>query len=263
MLVRQIAYRVQVSLGARMHAAFTLHAFEHNRADIVAPLGEQGLERRNVVLDGVDEPRRQGFERLLFGRLRRSGQRSERPAVEAPIERHDGLGASLVLFGPQASEFDGALVGLGTRIGEEALPRGRVLFFGARVEQTGQKLGNLAASLDIVVIAHMDELRRLCRNRIRHRRMAMSEAHSAYPRHEIEVRAPLVVEHAHALAAHKLDRLACVRAHEVRRLEGLLFCQTHSYPPSSLKDYLVFRTAAQPSSNQRYRSFESLMRVGR
>ena len=111
--------------------------------------------------------------------------------MEAAVERDDDArrggrgGAGLVLpcpggaglhlrplAGVQARQLDGALVGLGARVREEALPRLRVLG-GAVVEQVGEAASHFPTAFDVVVVAHVDELFRLLLQRADDGRMAV------------------------------------------------------------------------------------------
>ena len=148
--------------------------------------------------------------------------------MEAALEHDDHLRARrganrfLLAAGIQARQLDGALVRLGPGVGEERLPRLGISFFGTCVQQIGKLLCQLSATLDVVVVAHVNELGSLPVECFHKRWMAMSEADDADAAQEIEVLLALIVPKAHAFAAHELDRLTAERVHDVGFLELFL-----------------------------------------
>ena len=104
-LLGEATGRLQELGRAGMHAALALHALHHDGADGIPLRFEQGLERRHVVDGRAGEAVRQRPERLLFRRLGRGGQRGERAAMEARIERDDDAraAATVASSAPSAS----------------------------------------------------------------------------------------------------------------------------------------------------------------
>ena len=127
----------------------------------------------------------------------------------------------------QTCELDGAFVGLRARVREKRLPRFALVFRNARVEQIGQLAGHFAATLDVVVVAHMHERFRLRGKGGGNGRVAVPQAHGADTGYEIEVFVAGVVVNVHALAAHQTDRLAPESVHDVGFLKFLFHCKTH------------------------------------
>ena len=116
---------------AGLHAALALHRLEqdggHRRVD-----GRlQGVE---VVPGHVAEALGQRLERLVLGRLAGGVQRGQGAAVERAVGADHDVAA---VAAPLAGQLDGALVGLGARVGEEHLA--------AAAEQAVEGRGHLAA----------------------------------------------------------------------------------------------------------------------
>ena len=245
-LLGEATGRLQELGRAGMHAALALHALHHDGADGIPLRFEQGLERRHVVDGRAGEAVGQRPERLLFRRLGRGGQRGERAAMEARIERDDDAGRGLArsrngglvgafglgarggaLLGVQARKLERAFVRLGAGVGEEASPRRALGFGNARVQQVGHSAGDLAAMLDVIVVAHVHERARLLLERGDERRMAVAEACRPHARHEVKIGAARVVDHLHASSGDELDGLAGVGLHEVGRFEFALLDVGH------------------------------------
>ena len=120
--------------------------------------------------------------------------------------KRTGLG----LPGPLAGELDGAFVGLRARVGEED-PH-------AAAHQPYQLAREFRAVLDVVEVAHVDELAGLLGDRRGDRGMGVPQVDRADPRDEVQVLGSVVVVEAHALAADEQHRLAGVGLHDAGRV---------------------------------------------
>ena len=220
-----------------MHAGLALDGLEHDSTDGVALRLEQRLKRRDVVLRRGREPVGQRLEKLLLGRLCGRGERGERATMEALLHRNDHARGHLPVAAFRldtaarigAGELDGALVRLGARVREERLPRRLVSGGHFFVQRIGEQLAHLPAMLDVVVVAHVDERGCLLGDRAHDGGVAMSQAHRADSRDEVEVLLAGIVANDHAFAFHQLDRLTAERAHDVGFLQLLLFSKTHCF----------------------------------
>ena len=95
----------------RHHAALALYAFDHNARH--GGFGVDGLQCVDVAGGDVLESGHQGLEELVVVILAGGGQRGQRAAVKAVLQRHDGEAVRALLFGRVfAGHLDGALVGL-------------------------------------------------------------------------------------------------------------------------------------------------------
>ena len=180
------------------------------------------------------------LERLLLRGLRSGCKRCKRSTMEAAIKDHDGSRSAIErlldpgivrtrgtsgLFGVlariQAGKFDSALVCLGSGVCVERLPRLGACRIPA-IEQLGDFTGELAAALDVVVVADMDQTLGLILQGLGDSRMAMAKAAHADTRDEIEVFIALGILDLHALARNELDRLAGKSMHNILRFQFLL-----------------------------------------
>ena len=92
----------------------------------------------------MDKARSQGLVQLMEMILSGCRQGGQRPAVEAVLKGHNGVAVHALLPGGILSRrLDGALVGLGTGIGEEHLLHAGFL---------AQELGKLGAGLGVVEV---------------------------------------------------------------------------------------------------------------
>ena len=155
-LARQAANRFHILLGTRMHAAFALHDLKNYGAHVV--IGECRLERRDIVLRNVDESARQRFEGFLLQRLRGGSERRERAAVEAVRDGDDRGTAIAETLRVETRELDGAFIGFCARIREERFPFDGLACVGGTAQDARQLLGDLAAVLDVVIVADVHEL---------------------------------------------------------------------------------------------------------
>ena len=135
--------------------------------------------------------------------------------------RDDAASAACMLLAPTTRGLDCALVGLGAGIGEEDAPLG-ARHVGQHVVDA---LGELAAVLDIVVVAHVDELVCLLLDSRDDFGVVVANAAHADARQEVAVLLAVVVVQARAGTAHELHRLAHERLHEVLGIELLLLLQ--------------------------------------
>ena len=87
--------------------------------------------------------------------------------------------------------------------------------------------GDLAAMLDVIVVAHVHERARLLLERGDERRMAVAEACRSHTRHEVKIGAARVVDHLHAASGDEFDGLAGVGLHEIGRFEFALLDVGH------------------------------------
>ena len=176
-----------------MNAGLALDGLEEHRSDAGALLGEDVTQGVNVVGIDADEATRQRAERVLSPALHRRGNGLHRTAVEALVEADDVKAAVAATLRPEASEFDGALVGLGTRVAKEGAPLLRRV--GARVLRRGhtgiRKLGDAARDLspvlDLEVVRDVQELVDLLLDGTRERGMAVAQTVHGDASEEVEI----------------------------------------------------------------------------
>lgn len=145
------------------------------------------------------------------GRKRRQGA-----AVKALGQRDDEARGQLGIFaggfraatGVQARQLDGALVGLGAGVREEGLPRLGARLIDVGVQHVRQQLGHFPAVLDVVVVAHVDELGRLIAHGLHDGGVAVAEAADTDAGEEIEVLVAGIVDERHAVAFDEFHGLA-------------------------------------------------------
>ena len=208
-----------------MHTAFALHDLENHSAYVV--IGECRLERRDVILWNVGESAGQRLEGLLLQRLRGGSERCERAAVEAVRDGDDGRAAVTETLRVEACELDGAFVGFCARIREERLPLDGLAGIGGAAQNIRQLLGDLAAMLDVVIVADVHEFCGLLLQGFYERGCAVAQTNNADAANEIEVLFAFVIGEHHAVSAHEFDRLAGEGAHHVFRFKFLLLCEAH------------------------------------
>ena len=208
-----------------MHAAFALHDLENYGAHVV--IGECRLERCDVILRNVDESAGQRLEGFLLQRLRGGSERRERAAVEAVRDGDDGRAAVAETLRVETRELNGAFVGFCTRIREERLPLDGLARIGGAAQNIRQLLGDLAAVLDVVIVADVHEFCGLLLQGFYERGCAVAQTNNADAANEIEVLFAFVIGEHHAASAHEFDRLAGEGAHHVFRFKFLLLCEAH------------------------------------
>ncbi len=165
----------------RVHPAFALNGLEHDGADLASKLGKNLAQLINVVGRACHEPARERTEGVLQAILHGGGKRLERAAVKAAAQADDCVPAVAAPLGIQARKLHGALVGLGSRIGEEGFPNLLALLRGSSgthglgialgdstgkhtgarkivVSKLGKQRRDLAAMLDVEVIRYVHEL---------------------------------------------------------------------------------------------------------
>ena len=180
-------------------------------------------------------PARQRLEGLLLGRLGRGGKRRQGAAVEALGQRDDEARGQLGVFagglraatGVQARQLDGALVGLGAGVREEGLPRLGARLIDVGVQHVRQQLGHFPAVLDVVVVAHVDELGRLIAHGLHDGGVAVAEAADADAGEEVEVLVAGIVDERHAVAFDEFHGLAGEGAHHVFGFQGHFAGESH------------------------------------
>ena len=144
---------------------------------------------------------------MFFG-LSGRGQRGQGPPMERVVGADDHVAATA---GPTPGEFEGALVGLGPRVGEEHLPAGLT---GPAVDQAVDRQRNLGPQRVAVEIRHMGQRPGLGRHGIGHDGVRMSERDHSQTRDEVEVALPCRIEEVRPFAPHEGDRRLGVGAHE-------------------------------------------------
>ena len=150
--------------------------------------------------------------------------------MEAAIHRNDGLAAAAHLLGIQASKLDGAFVGFCARVGEEYRPRSAEELRHANVQHVGEELCNLAALLDVIVVANVNELGSLILDGAHNGRMAVAQAVYADASNKVEVGFAFVVFNFHARAFDQQYRLTSEGMHDEMVVELLCFFKTHGVP---------------------------------
>src|SRR5699024_7646216 len=129
------------------HAPLALHQLQHDGAGVgVHQLGQAV----DVPGGGVDEPLVEGPEVLVEAVLPGGGQGGQGAPVEAVDQGDDGAAAlAVVVKAVFAGGLDGALVGLGPRVGEEYL---------AHAGAAAQGLGQLGAGGGVVEVGGVVQL---------------------------------------------------------------------------------------------------------
>ena len=209
-----------------MHTAFALHDLKNDGAYVV--IGESRFERCDIILRNIDESARQRLEGLLLQRLRGGSERCERAAVEAVRDGDDGRAAVAETLRVETRELDGAFVGFCARIREERLPLDGLARIGGAAQNVRQLLGDLAAVLDVVIVADVHELGSLFLQGFYERGCAVAQTNNADAANEIEVLFAFVIGEHHAVSAHEFDRLAGEDAH------ARVWFVPNRYPSSTL-----------------------------
>ena len=127
----------------------------------------------------------------------------------------------------ETRELNGAFIGFCARIREERLPFDGLACVSGAAQDARQLLGDLAAVLDVVIVADVHELGGLLLQGFYERGRAVAQANNADAANEVEVLLPFVIGERHAVSAHEFDRLAGEGAHHVFRFEFLLLCEAH------------------------------------
>ena len=208
-LVAELPHAAQILDRRRLHAAFALNGFQQHRAD---PVVHRRLERREIGERDLAETRRQRCERLLLLGLAGRGERGQRAPVERAVRGDDVIPiGSSVRLAVAPRKLDRALVGFGTGVDEEAAP--------TAAEQAVERRRERCLVLGVEEVRHVQELRRLLRDRGRNRRMRVPERRDREPGEEVEVSTSFAVEQLGAATANELDREPAVGAHHVLGVE--------------------------------------------
>ena len=217
---------LQVLVTQRPHAALALDRLHHDCAHVRA----HGCVECGAVVGGHGtEAHRQRLEGFLEPVLSRGGQRLHGAAVEAALERDDGLTLrALVLDGPAARRLHRALVGFGAGVGKERLPA--ILL----PCQAADLLGDLATVLGVEVVGGLQQLAGLLGDGGRHRRVGVTQRAHGNAGEKVEVLCTFVVIEVDALAAHEELR-AAIGVHHVGGIEfaGLVQSFAHGSSPIS------------------------------
>ena len=178
--------------GQRVNAAFAQDRLEEHETDV---LRHCCAERCDVVRGHEAHAWNERGECGALRRLTRHGQRSQRPAVEAPMESDDAWLARRL-----AGVLERSLDRLGAGVAEERLRSAEA------IGETGRQfLGRLRA----VEVRRMPEPFELPTRGLQRRGVAVTEPDDRDPAAEVEILASLVVPDAGALSAH--DRDICSR----------------------------------------------------
>ena len=184
---------------------------QHGRHACRIARGVHGIE---VAVGDVVEPGRHGQEcRLLFV-LSGGRQRGQGATVEGAVGGHHCVA---VRSGPPAGQLDGALVGLGPRVGEEDLPAGTLH---SPADQPVEGDGHVGADHIAEQVGDMAEGAGLGGHGLGHHRMGVPERSDGQTGQKVEIRAPLGVVQGAALAPHERDRRIGVVVHEGRAVDG-------------------------------------------
>ena len=123
----------------------------------------------------MDEALGQRLERRLLLRLAGGRQRGQRAAVEGVVGADHHVAAAA---GPASGQLEGALVGLGPRVGEEDLAAGLP---GAAVDQPVDGAGDLGRQRVAVEVRDVAQRPRLLGDGLGHGRVGVAERHHGQP----------------------------------------------------------------------------------
>ena len=147
--------------------------------------GNDLLQLVKISRRDVHEAGGQGLKKLVIMLLTRSGQSGQRTAVEAVLQRDDRAIFSALFVGSVfARQLDGALVCLGTRVGEKDLFETRL---GAK------QLSKASARVGIIEVGGVCNAVKLCRYRLAPRRICVTQSRHTDARAHIDILLALLV----------------------------------------------------------------------
>ena len=178
------------------------------------PLADRRFHSSGVVVRHVDEPLGERHERFVLGRLARGVQGGERPTVEGvPGAHHD------VAAGPRplAGELQGALVGLGPRVGEEHLAARRRAATADQAVDGARQLGRHDVAEQV---RHVQEGAGLLGQGVRHHGVGVAEGRHRQAREEVEIAPTLGVPQPRPGTSHEGDGRVGIGVHQGTAVDG-------------------------------------------
>ena len=205
MLVGQLVRRHQILLGQGEHAALALDNLHQDTRHM--ELFHTFFQFLDVIGRHMDKAGGQGLEQLMKVLLSRSRQGCQGAAMEAVLERHDGVAVhAFFLGGILSRHFYGALVGLRAGVGEKYLLHAGFI---------AQELGKFRARLGVIQIGGVLHLAQLIGHRRHPLLVPKAESGDTDAGAHVHIALAVYVHHTAALAGNDLHREALVGARNV------------------------------------------------